>query len=569
MLTAMPVPQELIDQVTSMDGRGYKAYKNLQGRSFPFGLFQLTFEHVQGDPFAAPSRLSIKIALPSAGFSSFHYNTPLRTLALEDHLLRAVKHRVQQCQGRVKGSGRSGEVAVQSPGQKVIRRSGMQIIKDNLILTLFAGLPGDGRRVLAKECVKLLSNILPPVWEESLLAKSLDMNQVQKALETLEDYSALSEMLNQNQWASYIANGSLLPRASGISDLPLKDGGVVFSAPEELSTEIHLPHRGKISGMAIPLGITLVVGGGFHGKSTLLKAIQDAVYPHVTGDGRECIATQTTAVKIRAEDGRSVQPINVSGFMDNLPLVPSTENFSTVSASGSTSQAVNILEAVEAGSSLLLMDEDTCATNFMIRDARMQALITSNQEPITPLVDRIEELNKSFAVSTLLVMGGSGDYFDSADQVIAMDSFQPRLVTARAKQIVRENPGSRKTEAPSPLPKVQMRTRNLSELDFSRGKKPCVIQIQKTISLILGRTEIDVRYIEHLVEPGQLELCGWILKQLKDMQETDANVSNSDAIKIILKTIETGELESITPFNNGLLTLPRFQDVMAILNRLR
>jgi predicted ABC-class ATPase len=565
----MPAPQELIGQVTALDGKGYKFYKNLQGKSFPYGLFLLTFEHVQGDPFAAPSRLSIKVDLPAAGFSSSHYNTSLRKLALEDHLLREVDQRVKKCRGRIKGSGRSGEVAVQPPGQKIIRRSGMQIKKEGLILTLFAGLPGDGRRVLAKECVKLLSEVLPPVWEESLLAESLDMGQVQKALETLEDYSAISELLKQNHWASFVADGSLLPRASGISDLPLENGGVLFSAPKEMSAEVQLPHSGKIRGMPVPLGITLIVGGGFHGKSTLLKALQDAVYPHVTGDGRERIATQPTAVKIRAEDGRSVQSINVSGFMDNLPLVPSTENFSTVSASGSTSQAVNILEAIEAGSSLLLMDEDTCATNFMIRDARMQALIASNQEPITPLVDRIEELYKTFGVSTLLVMGGSGDYFDSADQVIAMDSFQPRLVTAKAKQIVQENPGSRKTEAPSPLKKVESRTRDISKLDFSRGKKPCVIQIQKLISLTLGRTEIDVRYVEHLVEQGQLELCGWILKQLQDRQGTDASVSNSDAIKKILETIEAEELESVAPFNNGLLALPRFQDVMAVLNRLR
>ena len=563
----MPAPQELLNQITSLNGKGYKSYKNLQGKSFSFDLFQLTFEHVQGDPFAAPSRLSIKIGLETAGFAKTHYENSLRKLALEDHLLREVSQRVQKCKGKVKGSGRSGEVAVQSPGQKIIRRSGMHIKSDSLTLTLFAGLPGDGRRVLAEECVKLFSEILPPVWEESLLAKSLDMNRVQRALDTLEDYSALSELLDQNHWASFVADGSLLPRASGISDLPLKKDGVLFSAPEEMSAEVHLPHSGKVRGMPIPLGITLIVGGGFHGKSTLLKAIQDAVYPHVAEDGREGIATQPTAVKIRAEDGRSAQPINISGFMDNLPLIASTKNFSTVSASGSTSQAVNILEAIEAGSSLLLMDEDTCASNFMIRDARMQTLITS--EPITPLVDRIEELHKDLGVSTLLVMGGSGDYFDSADTVIAMDSFQPKLVTAKAKQIVQENPGSRKNETSGPLPEVPMRTRNLSTLDFSRGKKLCVIQTQKLISLILGRTEIDVRYIEHLVEPGQLELCGWILKQLKGMRDTDANVSNSDAIKNILRTIENGELESVAPFNNGLLALPRLQDVMATLNRLR
>jgi predicted ABC-class ATPase len=565
----MSIPQDLLDRVTTLDGKGYKSYKILQGKSFSFGLFKLTFEHVQGDPFAAPSRLSIKIELPSAGFSNSHYNTALRKLALEDHLLRKVAHRVQHCRGKIKGSGRSGEIAVQPPGQKIIRRSSMQIKGDLLTLTMFAGLPGDGRRVLAKECVKLISEVLPPVWEESLLVESLNMNLVQNALETLEDYSTLSDLLNQNQWASFVADGSLLPRASGISDLPLENGAVIFSAPDEHYAEVELPHSGKIRGMPIPLGITLIVGGGFHGKSTLLKAIQDAVYPHVHGDGRERIATRTTAVKIRAEDGRSVQSINVSGFMDNLPLIPSTDSFSTVSASGSTSQAVNILEAIEAGSSLLLMDEDTCATNFMIRDARMQALIAADKEPITPLVDRIGELYKSFGVSTLLVMGGSGDYFDSADQVIAMESFQPRRVTEEAKQIVHQNPGNRKTEASKPLPNVHMRNRNLSKLDFSRGKKSCVVQTQKLISLILGRTEIDVRYVEHLVEPGQLELCGWILKQLKDMQERDASVSNSDAIKNILATIANGELETVAPFNNGLLALPRFQDVMAVLNRLR
>ncbi len=568
-MTVMHGPQELIQQITSIEGKGYKAYKNLQGKSFCFGLFQLTFEHVQGDPFAAPSRLSIKVELPAAGFSNSFYNTPLRKLALEDHILRAVNQRIQQCQGKIKGSGRSGEIAVQSPGQKIIRRSGIQIKNDTLTLTLFAGLPGEGRSVQAKKCIQLFTEILPPVWEECLLAESLDLKQVQKALETLEDYSALSQLLAQNHWASFVADGSLLPRASGISDLPLSHNGVIFHAPEDLSAEIHLPHCGKIRGMPIALGITLIVGGGFHGKSTLLKAIQDAVYPHIGGDGRERIATQPTAVKIRAEDGRCVQPINVSGFMNNLPLISSTENFSTVSASGSTSQAVNIWEALEAGSSLLLMDEDTCATNFMIRDARMQALITSQQEPITPLVDRIQELHKELGVSTLLVMGGSGDYFESADQIIAMDSFQPKRVTARAKQIILENPSSRKTEAQSRLPQVKMRKRNVSTLDFSRGKKPCVIQTRGLVSLILGQTEIDVRYVEQLIETGQLELCGWILKQLKEIQKTDPTVSNADAIKIILHTIETEELESVAPFNNGLLALPRFQDVMAILNRLR
>ncbi len=563
------LPKDLHDLLTSLNGKGYKSYKTLQGQSFPFPPFTVRFEHVQGDPFAAPSRLSVTTDLATAGFSSTLHDTPVKKLALEDHLLRTVDKKVAKLKGQVRGSGRSGEVAVQSPSQKVILRSGIKIKNGSMTLILFAGLPGDGRSVLAKECVRLFAEILPPVWNESLLADSLDLTQVQNSIETLEDYFALREALHQKGWAAFVADGAILPRASGISDLPLEKNCTPFLSPEDLREEVHLPNRGKVSGMPVAKGITLIVGGGFHGKSTLLNAIQNAVYPHVSGDGREKIATHPTAVKIRAEDGRATQPIDISGFMDNLPLVASTENFSTLSASGSTSQAINIMEAIEAESSLLLMDEDTCATNFMIRDARMQALISNDREPITPLVDRIEELYKDFDVSTLLVMGGSGDYFDSADRVIAMNSFQPQLVTDKAKQIVKENPTARKSETRVPFPSVKKRSRDLSPLSFKRGRKECAIQTHGLITLTLGQTEIDVRYVEHLIEEGQLELCGWILKQVKDRQKQAATRTLSQVASEILKEIETGELDSITPYNNGKLSLPRFQDILAVLNRLR
>lgn len=561
------IPKDLYDLLISLNGKGYKSYKILQGKSFQFPSFTLCFEHVQGDPFAAPSRLSLTTKLSEIGFSPAFYDTPVKNLALEDHLLRVVHKKISTLKGRVTGSGRSGEIAVQSPSQKVIQRSGIKIKNDSITVILFAGLPGNGRSVLAQECVRLFSELLPSVWEESLSADSLDLKKIQNSIETLEDYFALRAALHKNGWVAFLADGSHLPRASGISDLPLKKNCIAFLSPDELRAEVDLPHKGKVVGMPIPKGITLIVGGGFHGKSTLLNAIQNSVYPHASGDGRELIATDPTAVKIRAEDGRSTQPINISGFMDELPLVSTTEKFSTQSASGSTSQAINIVEALEAESSLLLMDEDTCATNFMIRDARMQALIANDREPITPFVDRVEELYKDFGVSTLLVMGGSGDYFDSADRVIAMDSFRPTEVTQKAKKIVKENPTDRKIETRFAFPPVKQRYRDLSTLNFQRGKKDCIIQPRQGITLILGQTEIDVRYVEHLIEEGQLEICGWILKQVKDRQKQ--GTKQTKTVQKILKEIENGELDSITPYNNGKLALPRYQDVLAVLNRLR
>lgn len=71
--------------------------------------------------------------------------------------------------------------------------------------------------------------------------------------------------------------------------------------------------------MGIPEGVTLIVGGGFHGKSTLLQALERGVYHHIAGDGREMVITRQDAVKVRAEDGRNIEKVNISAFINNLP----------------------------------------------------------------------------------------------------------------------------------------------------------------------------------------------------------------------------------------------------------
>jgi predicted ABC-class ATPase len=402
----------------------------------------------------------------------------------------------------------------------------------------------------------------------TLLAASLNINKVNKHLQTLEDYSCLSQLLEKNEWVAFIADGSVLPRVSGISEKPLAEGVVRFRAPEDFFEEVELPHSGKTRGLAIKKGSTLIVGGGFHGKSALLKAIQAAVYPHVPGDGRECMATVASAVKIRAEDGRLVRKIDVSGFMNNLPSIESTKEFSTVSASGSTSQAANILEAIEAGCKLLLMDEDTCAANFMIRDSRMQKLIRSEKEPITPFIDRMEELFSDYGISTILVMGGSGDYFQCADCIIAMDFYLPHLVTKKAKRIFDEFPNDRKNESSGAFPKVLSRKFDEKLLTFARGKKESAIDARGLDYLDLGTNRIDTRYLEQLSEVGQLEACGWILKKLKEELKNGVK-SNSVGGNLVFEQILESGFEYLTPFNNGRLSLPRLQEVLAVFNRLR
>ena len=562
------IPSDLKQEIISLDGKGYKAYKSLQGKSFGYDPFTVRFEHVQGDSFAEPTRLSISIGVDEAGFLPSLFNNLTRKLALEDHLLRRVNYFIAANKIRVKGSGKSGKVQVQTPGQKILKRSGILVKGSKLQLIMFAGLPAQGRTVLGEECLKLFSEVLPPIWHKSLIASSLDKNELNRAIETLEDYQFLQSELEKNNWVTFVANGSNLPRSSGASDAPLLGARTIFEAPEGLKKSVELPHAGKIEGMAVPEGITLIVGGGFHGKSTLLRAIQDAVYPHLAGDGRERIATLPSATKIRAEDGRAVSSVNLSAFMNNLPGIHSTEQFSTQSASGSTSQAVNILEALEAGSKLLLMDEDTCATNFMIRDERMQMLVAKANEPITPFLDRIQEVSEFLGVSVILVMGGSGDYFDPADHIITMEEFRPRVVTEEARRLVTKNPGQRKKEITFPFPPICERRWDISGLKFSKGKREAKIRTIGLDTLTLGEVEIDVRYIEQIAEEGQLSLCGWVLRQLQ-FTLSESDMSFVEGLQKIFLEIEKKEFDGLFPYNDGLQTIPRLQDVMGVINRIR
>ena len=562
------IPPALKQEILSLDGKGYKAYKFFEGKSFDYGPFTIRFEHVQGDSFAQPTRLSISVALDEAGFPLSLFNNPTRALALEDYLLRRVSHLITVSKIRVKGSGKSGKVQVQVPGQKILKRSGMLVKGSRLQLIMFVGLPAQGRTVLGKECLKLFSEVLPPIWHKSLIASSINEEKLNRAVETLEDYQFLQSELKKNNWVAFVANGSNLPRSSGAKDTPLLGERTIFEAPKGLKKTVELPHAGKTEGMAMPRGTTLIVGGGFHGKSTLLRAIQDAVYPHLAGDGRERIATLPNAAKIRAEDGRAVSEVNLSAFMDSLPGIHSTEKFSTQSASGSTSQAVNILEALEVGSKLLLMDEDTCATNFMIRDERMQMLVAKAKEPITPFLDRIQEINEIHGVSVILVMGGSGDYFDPADNVITMENFKPRVVTEEAKRLVKNNPGQRKKETTFPFPPICERRWDISRLKFSKGKREARIRTTGLDTLTLGEMEIDVRYIEQIAEEGQLSLCGWILRQLQfTLNESD--ISFAEGLQKIFLEIKKNEFNGLLPYNDGLQTIPRLQDVMGVINRIR
>ncbi len=545
-----------------IDGRGYKAYKQLQG-SYDFGPFQLNIDHVQGDPFAQPSRISIQIEQQQHGIPVAFWSSRIRQTALEDFLARQFAKAIQSHVKGRRGTGQSGEISIATSAQQVLRRNAILVEKKQIEARLLFALPGSGRSILADEAAEMFFGELPNVVRDGLQWADRSQQQMQQHIEQVEDQQAVRDQLSSAATVAFVANGSLLPRHSGIDDRPLA-AGVQFLSPPSLQRSFDRPNGGSISGMAIPPGVTLIVGGGYHGKSTLLQALERGIYNHIPGDGRELVVTTPTAVKIRAEDHRAVNQVDISPFIGTLPGNRPTDCFSTDNASGSTSQATNIIEALECGCDCLLIDEDTSATNFMIRDTRMQQLVPDHQEPITPLLHRVRELYEDEGVSTIIVTGGSGDYLAVADTVIMLDNYQASDVSQKARQLA--------GPPPKPAQIRQLRPEQARRVDLQtgplRGQREVKILVREQRLLEYGRRRIDLSKVEQLVDAGQTEAIGRLLRY---SQETDPHQQQGlvEALRQALAQAEKQGLDILLPWKAGHLALPRLYELVAAANRLR
>lgn len=564
--------QTLSQILLGLDQRSYKAYQAIKEHrgQYQFDDFLLLVEHVQGDPFAAPSRMRLQIPQVKAGFPKLLYQSPhslpqiqrSREIALRDYLNRRFEQAAAQSQSR-RGSGNSGLISIAHPSQQVLERSAVWVNDRQIEVRFNVGLPARGRTILGRQAAELLCQDLPEIVAQALIYRVLDAEDLRQHVETIEDADWLRQQLAIHKLVAFIPNGAILPRRSGIDELPLPEA-VPFQAPAALQAEFNRPNQGTICGMGIPQGITLIVGGGYHGKSTLLRAIALGVYNHLPQDGREQVVTDATALKIRAEEGRSIVGVNISPFINHLPQDRSTAQFCSTNASGSTSQAANIIEALEVGAKLLLVDEDTSATNFMIRDRRMQALIAKAQEPITPFIDKIRQLYQEQNVSTILVMGGSGDYFDVADTVIAMTEYIPTDVTAQAKQIAQAYATERMLEGGKAFGSLTSRIPTAFHLESDR----CRLKVRDLDELVIGRAAIDLSAVEQLVEVGQLRAIGAAMgTTLTEMLHS--SMSLSELVDHLMHQIEQETLDSLTPYLQGDLAEFRALELAAVINRLR
>ncbi|RBP62900.1 putative ABC-class ATPase [Brevibacterium sanguinis] len=578
----MSSPQsQLASTLRNLDGRSYGNYKQLRGR-YRFGPVTLVIDRVQVDPFASPSKIRVRIGRDDAAFPADLTTGRADRIAVSDFLLRLGNDVLARLEQRAIILGR--------PGQEILDRSNVVIDDAGFEARLLVNLPARGRRILGRQAADILTRDLPELARAMFLhgewpSDTSDplptalRNHVQLHRDQLE----LRERLGEAGLLGFIGNGAILPRRSGDSDLPMDAADAVpFRSPTSLERTFTLSSGREVTGMAVPRGVTVIVGGGYHGKSTILRALERGVYPHIAGDGREWVITEPTATTIRAEDGRAVTGDDISPFITNLPSRTDTRSFTTTNASGSTSQAASLVEALEAGARTLLIDEDTSATNFMIRDDRMRALIPADREPITPFVDRVRPLFARRGVSTVLVAGGSSAFFEVADRVIALDAYVPHDVTERAHELVGISAADLDpvegaevadvgggvdvgtaglfADARERVPTAQA-LRPASKTKSAKAKGLGQVQF--------GKAVIDLGAVAQLVDPQQTSAVAEALEYLAEI--FDGRSSLTEALDEIEGMLDAQGIDGLTGHRDhpGHLARPRPQEIAAALNRFR
>lgn len=559
---------ELQTLLRQIDHRSYPAYKDTRGQ-YQFQQYVLSIDHVQGDPFAAPSKVSLIVPGKVAGFDRGCYEQKHRRIAFQDYLLRRMSAKIREYSFKAKGSGKSGLLGISQPGQEILERSACTVnpTDGQVTIRMEIGFPANGRTINAGELVKILFDFLPVCVKQTLLAASCPKESLERVLYLADDQLYIRQQLKERDLVAFVADGAVLPRKSGVSALPMKDA-VAFESPQEMAVTLQLPHRGELRGMGIRKGVTLIVGGGYHGKSTLLEALEKGVYDHIAGDGREYVLTDGSAMKLRAEDGRSIQQVDISMFIRNLPGGKDTSHFYTEDASGSTSQAAATVEAVEMGAKVFLIDEDTSATNFMIRDELMQRVVSRDMEPIIPFIDRVRELYEDYGISTILVAGSCGSYFHKADCILQMNRYRPVEITALAKKEAEQFPYTLGSAPEAEKPDF----RRVIKADQAFAKDDRIKM--KTMGMdgfSINKETVDMRYVEQLADSEQLTALSHMLKHIK-CRCFDGRKTMQQAVEALYEEVEKNGFAAFCPGRESLpgnLAMPRRQELYAALNRCR
>ena len=567
----------LYQKIRTLNGKNYGLYKSLADKPWDFGDFVLEFIHVQGDPFAPASRVVVRAKLLALGYAPEWGSDFEHRLALSDFLYRRLGRLVQE-----RYPGKDAAVVFNTAGPEMLVRNSLWIDNGELRACLQVRLPGEGRKIQAEEAAEILTMVLPDLVSAGLYCDKAAVPELQEYYRVLAERKAILAELDARGLCAFVPDGAVLPRASGLSEMPL-EGAVKFEAPEEMAVTLSVCGR-EIRGMGIPKGITVITGGAFHGKSTLLQALIRAVFPHVPGDGREGIVVDETALRVGVEDGRSVRGTDLSMFVRDLPGGIGTKDFNTLSASGSTSEAANLLEAMEAGARTFFIDEDSSAVNFLIRDVRVRKLLGDEREPLIPLTDRIRELATA-GMSFVLVAGACGDYLDIADNIIVMANYRAECAKFNGAEAVPAAAPSAPAEASVSLDLVPPSPRHFaaymqplqkSVRPASAVERQVKVKLSGDFLLQIGFLVADTSRLVTLVDKQQRLGAGFMmlnmLQNAASNSDGEAGVAGESVAAVAQKLCDSIRNVGFRNLPQGMsreMSLPRAVDIACVAFRLR
>lgn len=559
--------ERLRDKLLALEGKPVQPSLGLEG-AYRFDRFVLHFDRMIGESPGVPLPLRVRIDQAEAQFPAALWGSRAGKVALEDFIARQWADAARKV-GRTRG-GRPAFV-IDVGGQQMLQRTACRIAEDFVEVRCGVFLPSEGRKIVAKAAQAVFLEDLPQVVDAALLYASQNPQAVQRHVQVAEDAEALRLQVAARGLVAFLAEGAVLPRESG-SDRPLLSHLVPLQAPPALAVTLELPHRGAVTGLGIPRGVTVILGSPFSGRSTLLRAIAASVYAHLPGDGREFCAAVPDAVLVRAEEGRRVEGVNLAAFLSAPPSGEDPTRYRSDHAIDVVSQAAGIVEALEAGCTLLLFDEDTSAPGLLARDAVWRHLAPDAAQPVTPLADVVRPLYEEHGVSTILITSHGADYVGVADTVIGVDAFRLRAVTAEAKRAAEQGQAapagkSRFGGIPNRVPLGD----SLSPLKGRRFRGESHGGAQSARSVVLGRDVVDLGVIEQLVDPSQARATAAALIFAADRGLADGMRAIREILGLIEMQIAQHGLEGLVGSDTipGDLALVRRHELAAALNRLR
>jgi len=559
--------KEFYGLLAEIDGKPFAEYERLIG-DFDFARYVIKCSKIETAADGEFPVFNIRVPQSIAELPGHLYDSPVRRTALEDLLTRNLCAAAAQIARFNESGWARRNIMVAEPGQKILPRTSVLVTKEYIDARIRIAMPykvfSSGERLVDGEMArKVFFEDLPEVVSTSLFCCNLDLAEAEEFVNGMEDADRVRQSLSTLGLVSFVGEGSLLAREQD-SDLPDYDRFIPFEVAEATCTEIEVPNAGKVTGLGISAGLTVVLGDAANGRKDFMSALAAGVFNHIPGDGREGVVTVSDAVQIAADRGRNVQEVNITPFLSESEY-GNPASFSTPAADSFISQAASVIEALEVGARVLIVDENSSAPAFLTTDARIAGLLGST--PRTSLAQRARQIVDELGIS--LIVGGENlvaEYIPVADTVLKVEGFQVTDITEQAKALNLAVP----PEAPAVnLAPMLARSRWImpSSIDAAVGSKDQVIEAIDLNAIQYGRSVIELDSVSQIADESQTLTIGLLLyyAKLRYMQE---GYPLREMLDMIDRDLSSEGLGTIVRDLRGDLARPRRYEVAAALNRL-